>query len=125
MTETLCTTEFDFSLPRGFIDQAGNIHQQGRMRLSTARDELMLQKDRRVKVEASYGTLIMLSQVIIQLGSLSWVEPKQLERLFTQDLAYLKEFYNRVNQQGHALVPTQCPQCAAAFETELVLSGEW
>jgi len=124
MIEPLFTTEFNFCLPRGLIDHEGNLHRQGKMRLSTARDELMLQRDCRVQTQSAYGTLVLLSQVIVQLGTLPRAEPEQLERLFTQDLTYLKEFYNRVNQQGHALVATQCPQCAAAFETELILSGE-
>lgn len=124
MSETLLTTEFDFSLPRGFIDETGALHRRGTMRLATARDELSLQKDRRVQTQSAYGTLVLLSQVIVRLGTFARVTPEQLERLFTQDFAYLKEFYNRVNQQGHALIGTQCPQCATTFKTELALSGE-
>lgn len=124
MTDSVLTTEFDFSLPRGLFDKEGILHRQGTMRLATAGDELMLQKDRRAISEPAYGTLVLLSQVIVRLGKLATVTPEQLEHLFTQDLAYLREFYNRVNQQGHALIATQCPQCAMSFEMELALSGE-
>lgn len=124
MFEPTLTTEFDFFLPRGLVDEAGDVHREGRMRLATARDELVAQKDRRVQMYSAYRPLVLLSQVIMRVGSLSQVTPSQLENLFTQDLAYLREFYNRVNQQGHVLIATQCPQCAAAFETELALSGE-
>ncbi len=36
----LMETEFEFSLPRGFVDFDGNIHREGRMRLATALDEI-------------------------------------------------------------------------------------
>lgn len=124
MSDNLLATEFQFCLPRGFVDDTGVVHRQGTMRLATARDELVVQKDQRVNEHPTYGTLIMLSQVIITLGQLANVTADQLERLFTQDLAYLKEFYNRINQQGHALVPAECPKCAHGFKTELMLAGE-
>jgi len=124
MFDPTLTTEFEFCLPRGLVDDAGDCHRRGKMRLATARDELVAQKDRRVQMHSAYRPLVLLSQVVVSLGRLSQVTPDQLENLFTQDLAYLREFYNRVNQQGHALIATRCPQCAAAFETELALSGE-
>ncbi|WP_017327660.1 hypothetical protein [Synechococcus sp. PCC 7336] len=120
----LPTTAFEFQLPRGLLDDAGQVHQQGRMRLATARDELAMQKDVRVRQEPAYGTLILLARTIAQLGSLTAVTAEDLENLFASDLAYLREFYNRINQQGHPYVPTQCPQCSHAFEVELTLSGE-
>ena len=33
-------TEFEFLLPRGFIDRDGNLHRTGIMRLATAKDEI-------------------------------------------------------------------------------------
>lgn len=124
MSDNLLATEFQFCLPRGLVDDTGTVHRQGTMRLATARDELAVQKDQRVNEYPTYGALVMLSQVIVHLGDLASVTADQLERLFTQDLAYLKEFYDRINQQGHALVPTKCPKCAHGFKTELMLVGE-
>lgn len=117
-------TEFNFILPRGLVDSQGGIHRQGVMRLSTAKDEMVVQKDSRVQQDSAYGVLVMLSRVITRLGSLSSVSPELLENLFTLDLAYLREFYNRINQQGNALIPVQCPQCSSQFGVELSLSGE-
>ncbi|NEQ31358.1 MAG: phage tail assembly protein [Leptolyngbya sp. SIO4C5] len=124
MTPLDLVTEFEFTLPRGLLDESGQIHQQGKMRLATGRDELVAQRDRRAADLPGYLSLVLLSQVITQLGTLPQVQAEQLENLFTQDLAYLKEFYNRVNQQGDAHIPAQCPQCGNAFEVELALSGE-
>jgi hypothetical protein len=123
-SENPLNTEFNFILPRGLVDEQGGIHRQGSMRLATAKDEIFVQKDRRVQNDPGYGVLVILSRVITRLGSLSSVTPELLENLFTRDLAYLREFYNRINQQGDAYIPVQCPQCSSQFSVELSLSGE-
>lgn len=124
VSEPSLETDFRFVLPRGLVDEQGNVHRQGVMRLATAKDELSVQKDIRVQTDSAYATLIMLSRVITRLGKLSSITPELLENLFTRDLAYLREFYNRVNQQGSALIPVQCPKCQSDFQMELALSGE-
>jgi hypothetical protein len=123
-TDNPLQTEFEFALPKGLIDPSGNLHRHGRMRLATAKDEIQIQKNRRVQNDPVYGVLVILSQVITQLGELSAIEPELLENLFTRDLAYLREFYNRINQDGNAEIPTQCPQCNHKYHTELILAGE-
>ena len=123
-SENIIHTEFNFILPRGLVDPQGGIHRQGVMRLATAKDEIYVQKDSRVQRDSAYGVLVMLSRVIIRLGSLSSVTPELLEELFTRDLAYLRELYNRINQQGNAYIPVECPQCSSQFSVELSLSGE-
>lgn len=117
-------TEFSFTLPRGLVDASGEVHRTGIMRLATARDELVAHKHRHVQAYPEYLMLVLLSQVITQLGTLDTVSPEDLENLFTQDLAYLRELFNRVNQSGSAKLTTQCPQCNHRFQTDLVLSGE-
>lgn len=117
-------SEFSFTLPRGLVDGAGQVHREGRMRLATGRDELVVLRDRQAQTYPGYDTLVMLSRVITRLGSLERVTSEQLEGLFTQDLGYLREFFNRVNQQGTAMVPVHCPQCDHNFTLELALAGE-
>ena len=121
---TALLTEFNFRLPRGLVDANGVVHQDGVMRLATARDELAARKHHLVQTYPDYLMLVLLAQVITHLGSLTSVTPEDLENLFTPDLAYLRELYNRVNQTGSAKLSTQCPQCHHQFQTELVLSGE-
>lgn len=123
ITHTL-STQLSFTLPRGLVDNSGVAHRQGIMRLATARDELVAYKHRHVQAYPEYLMLVLLSQVVIQLGTLESVSPDDLENLLTQDLAYLRELYNRMNQTGSAQLPVQCPQCSHQFQTELVLSGE-
>lgn len=117
-------TRFNFTLPKGLVDEHGKVHRDGVMRLATAKDEIQVQNDQRVQNSAAYGVLVMLAQVISQLGELSEVTPEQLENLFTLDIAYLREFYDRINQKGSARIQVQCPTCSTEFKAELALSGE-
>jgi hypothetical protein len=125
IASVLPPTEFEFVLPKGLVDEAGQVHQQGKMRLATARDELQLQRDRQVQDNPVYGDLVMLAQVITQLGTLTNLSAQQLEGLFALDLSYLREFYNRINQSNQAQIPTQCPACQHPFAVELTLAGEF
>lgn len=120
----MTATEFNFTLPKGLIDADGTVHRHGVMRLATAKDEIAVQKDRRAQDSEAYGSLIMFARVITQLGHLPPVTPELLENLFTNDLGYLREFYNRVNQQETAEIPVRCPTCSASFKAELSLAGE-
>jgi hypothetical protein len=117
-------TEFAFTLPRGLVDTKGHLHRKGLMRLATARDEIEVQKDRRVRENPAYGILVCLSKVITRMGSSSSVSPQVLEELFVLDLAYLREFYNRINQHRQASIPVECPHCQSHFSVEFTLSGE-
>ncbi len=120
----MITPEFKFTLPGGLLDDAGTRHAEGIMRMATAKDEIEVQADPRVRENPAYSVLVMLSRVIISLGELPSVTPEDMENLFTLDLAYLREFYNRINQNGNAQLQVQCPKCRAEFNVELSLSGE-
>lgn len=117
-------TEFEFILPKGYIDQDGNLHKNGSMRLATAADEILPQKDSRVQANPSYLIVILLSRVIAKLGDLKTVTPKTIEELFSSDLAYLQDFYRRINEDGTTGIKAVCPKCEHQFETEYDRSGE-
>ena len=112
-------TEFEFTLPCGFLDEDGTLHREGVMRRATAADEILPLKDPRVQKNDAYLIVILLSRVITQLGSLKLINPKVIEGLYAADLAYLQEFYNQVNRSGKAQVDAACPKCAHAFAVEL------
>ena len=46
------------------------------------------------------------------------VTPKQVEGLFSRDLAYLQRCYRQINESGDSHVPVQCPQCSTQFEVD-------
>lgn len=116
-------TEYEFTLPLGYADAAGNLHRDGVMRLATAADEILPLKDPRVQANEAYLILILLSRVITRLGSVSAINPKVMEGLYSADLAYLQEFYNRINRNGHARLDAVCPKCAHEFSVEMAAPG--
>jgi hypothetical protein len=93
-------TEFEFTLPRGYIDRDGNLHRMGMMRLANAKDEILPLQDPRVQRNEAYLIVILLSRVITRLGNVADVNPGVIENLFVSDLAYLQEFYNAINTDG-------------------------
>ena len=113
-------TEFEFTLPKGYVDSEGNLHKVGIMRLATAADEILPQKDPRVQSNPAYLSVILLSRVITKLGNLSDVNPQIVEDLFLPDLAYLQELYQRINDDS-VLFKVTCPHCEEEVEVNFTL----
>lgn len=113
------TTEFAFVLPRGYVDEHGDWHREGTMRLATARDELMPLRDPRVLANEAYLNVLLLARVVVRLGSLTAVTPGVVEGLFASDLAFLQELYRRVNQEGEPRLDVHCPECRHEFAVAL------
>ena len=117
-------TEFPFTLPRGLLDPEGNVHREGTMRLATAFDEIEPIKDPRVRVNPGYLVIILLARVITRLGDLEHLNTKAIENLYAADLAYLQDFYQHINQNGHSRLLVSCPHCSGEFEVETAGPGE-
>jgi hypothetical protein len=79
-------TEFEFELPKGFLDGDGNA------------DEIVPLRDPRVKTNPAYATVIILARVITRLGALEEVTPTIIEEIFACDLDYLQKFYRQINE---------------------------
>jgi hypothetical protein len=91
-------TEYEFVLPRGYVDRQGEVHRSGIMRLATARDELEPLRDPMVSgPDDPRLTILVLARVVSKLGTLDLVTPHEIEGLFTADLAYLQDFYGVIN----------------------------
>jgi hypothetical protein len=114
-------TEFDFELPRGYLDPQGRLHKTGTMRLATARDELLPLHDDRVRENPAYLTVVLLSRVITRLGTIEGEDVRStvIENLFASDLAFLQDLYRRVNTEGHTRAAVTCPACKERFTVDL------
>jgi len=117
-------TEYEFTLPKGYIDDSGDLHRKGVMKLASAADEILPMKDPRVQRNPSYLSVIVLSRVITKLGELKDVTPGTIERLFIGDLTYLQELYRRINGDGDMILNLKCPHCGESFEETLTAPGE-
>ena len=105
-------TSYEFTLPRGYVDGQGRLHKTGKMRLATARDELEPLRDPTVQgPDDPRLTILVLTRVVEQLGSLDLVTSHEIEGLFAVDLAFLQDFYGVINfgsqEEFDALVSAQ------------------
>ncbi|MET0909194.1 MAG: hypothetical protein ABWZ99_06970 [Ilumatobacteraceae bacterium] len=95
-------TEFDFTLPKGYISADGVLHRHGVMRLATARDEIEPLRDRNIDgPDDPYLTILVLARVITELGSVPDIGVEQVEGLFAADLAFLQDLYGIINFGDH------------------------
>ena len=91
-------TEYEFVLPKGYLDQNGTLHKRGLMRLATARDELEPLRDPTISsADDPRLTILVLARVVRRLGTLELVTAHEIEGLFAADLAFLQDFYGVIN----------------------------
>lgn len=112
-------TEFEFVLPRGYVDRSGQVHREGVMRLATARDELLPLHDDRVRENPAYLSVVLLARVITRLGTITDLHAGLVENLFASDLAFLQDLYRRVNTEGHTRAAVTCPSCQHDFPVDV------
>lgn len=112
-------TEFPFELPRGYVDGSGTVHRSGVMRLATARDELIPLRDDRVRENPAFLTVVLLGRVITRLGGVTDIHAGIIEDLFASDLAFLQDFYRRINTEGHTRAAVTCPECQHRFTVDI------
>jgi len=117
-------TEYEFTLPKGYVDEHGSLHRSGIMRLATAADEILPMKDPRVQQNPAYLTIILLSRVITKLGDLQTINPRVVEGVFATDLAYLQHLYQQINETGTPAIKAACPKCGLEFDVEVPDWGE-
>ena len=103
--------EYPFTLPRGYLDKEGNLHKEGVMRMATAADEILPLKDPRVQQNPGYISIILLARVVTKLGTLPAVDTRTIENLFTMDLAYLQDLYQKINTMEMPSYKGICPHC--------------
>jgi hypothetical protein len=112
-------TEFDFELPRGYLDGDGVLHKTGTMRLATARDELLPLYDARVQENPAFTTVVLLARVITRLGDLTRIDGPVVENMFASDVAFLQDLYRRINSEGHTRAAVTCPSCEQSFAVDI------
>ena len=117
-------TEFEFTLPKGYVDTAGEVHKNGKMRLATAGDEMRAQRDPRVLANPSYLTIVLLSEVITEIEGVVTIAPSTIERLYTADLAFLQDMYQRINDIEPPVMHFVCPDCGKEHDIPINFTRE-
>jgi hypothetical protein len=116
-------TEYEFTLPCGYLDEDGSLHRSGTMRRATAADEILPLKDPRVVKNPAYLVVILLSRVITRLEGVSMITPKVIENLYATDLAALQNLYNEINRLDSNATAVACPECQHEFLVEPAALG--
>ena len=93
------------------------------MRLATAIDEIAPLRDPRVRTNEAYLTIILLSRVIVKLGTVTVITTEVIENLFAPDLAYLQTLYRRIHEEGTTRITVRSPN-GDEFELDLADLGE-
>jgi hypothetical protein len=116
----LVQIEFDFTLPTGYVDDAGTVHREGVMRMARALDEVAPFEDGRTGTNEAYLSIVLLSRVVVRIGKISPVSPAVIEQLFASDFAYLQDLFMGLNEQKDRFCETQCPRCGERFGLDLM-----
>ncbi len=112
-------TVYEFELPKGYVDGNGNLHKKGKMRLATAGDEISAARDPRVLSNPAYLTIVVLSKVIMEIEGVDVISPTMIEGLFTADLAFLQNMYQRINDVEMPTMQVICPHCGQGFSVPI------
>ncbi len=117
-------TVYEFELPRGYVDGSGGLHKRGKMRLATAGDEISATRDPRVLSNPSYLSIVVLAKVITELEGVEMVTTTLIEKLFTADMAFLQDMYQKINNVEPVMIRAVCPECGAVHEVPLNFTRE-
>jgi hypothetical protein len=112
-------TQIEFTLPRGYVDDAGEIHRAGTMRLATARDEIEPLREVEVRQNTAYLTVLLLARTVTRIGAITDVTPAVVESLYAADFDHLQRLYERLNSDGESVGVISCPECSHRFEVDL------
>ena len=112
-------TEYEFVLPRGYVNQEGAVCRRGVMRLATARDEIEAMRAMEVKRDPGYLPVVLLSMVVVKLEGVEKVSVEVIENLFTADFSFLQNMYETINHVEEPKIQVQCPHCGKNFTDTL------
>ena len=112
-------TEYAFTLPKGYVDERGQLHREGVMRLATARDEIEPLREVEVRQNEAYLGVLLLSRTVVRIGDVQEIGPGVIEGLYAADFDHLQRLYERINTDGEAVGAVTCPHCSQPFEVDL------
>jgi hypothetical protein len=81
-------------------------------------------RDPRVLANPSYLTIVVLASVVTEMEGMPAVTATVIERLYTADLAFLQDMYQRVNNIDPPTMTVVCPKCKETFEAPINFTRE-
>lgn len=111
----------DFFLPLG-LEVDGKIHRQGKMHLTTTKDELEVQLSDESAINSRYRDILLLASVIDCIGELTDISKETIMDLYEADFLYLQLLYKQVNEEKP--ITPLCPVCSKVFSFSLTNAFE-
>lgn len=111
-------TEYDFTLPKGYLSPDGTVCREGVMRLATALDEIESMRDPKAKNNPDYVSILLLARVV-RIKGVNEMTPEGIEKLFTADFSFLQNMYETINGTEEPVIRVQCPHCGKSFTDTL------
>lgn len=108
-------TEYEFTLPKGYMDEKGELHRDGVMRLANAGDEINAMNNKLAQKNPDYMSVLLLAAVIVRLDGADAVTPELIEKLYAADFAFLQNMYRTINEADDPVIRVQCPYCGKDF----------
>ena len=87
-------------------------------------DEISATRDPRVLSNPSYLTVVVLSKVVTELEGVDMVTPTLIEKLFTADMAFLQDMYQKINNVEPVMLKVVCPDCGKEHEVPVNFTRE-
>jgi hypothetical protein len=118
-------TTFRFTLPRGIgIKTEPGRKASGTMRLVQVKDLVQIERDGQVQRGTGAFYVVLLSKVIVELGTEKMITRKTIEQLNSADFAFLVDFLHEINHQVIRKIPITCPECGHAYLGAFAQLGE-
>ncbi|MBN2735384.1 MAG: hypothetical protein JXR70_00280 [Spirochaetales bacterium] len=102
--------EREFTLPIG-LEFDGKLHRKGKIRPSTAMDELETQEEDSIRFNNRLRDIVLLKRLVTRLGEISPVTEEHLENLYETDFIYLQMLCEEIDSPHSRQQATLCPRC--------------
>lgn len=110
MTSPAPRREFEFTLPIGFTDEAGEVHRTGALRKMTGREEAIL-ADRAIQRNGGQLVTELLHSCLVRLGTAEKVSKAAIGDMYSADRNYLLIRLRSATFGPELRASYSCPSC--------------
>jgi phage FluMu protein gp41 len=109
-------TTFRFTLPNGAgVKTETGRKANGTMRLITVKDLVLIETAESVKNNSAMFYVVLLAKVITELGNEAMINRNTIEKLSSEDFAFLIDFLHEINHQVIKKIPITCEHCSHQY----------
>ena len=116
-------TEYEFELPKGYVDEKGQVHREVTIREITGADQEAMLNPQLRNNPAKMLTALM-ARVITRLGSLEGrqIDTRVTAAMFKSDRDFLILKLKEIDSGPEMDIDVECPDCGRKFKAMLDIS---